>query len=250
MRVRETVPDSILEAAEIEVVDIPPDELIERLKEGKVYLPAGGDPGAGAFLFQVQPVGAARAGACAAPRRRSTRQMLDHVRANALGGTWAGGERIVVAVSEQPGAEGLVRAAKRIADALHAPWTAVHIETPRSRQLGPDDNRRIAATLALATQLGGAVAMVPAAGIVDGLKGFAEDARATQIVVGKSARSRWFELRHGSVVDRLVRETPGIAVHVLPLERRSDKGRRRAFLFPAPGASQPAMPGRWRWSPG
>ena len=233
VRVRETVPDSILEAAEIEVVDIPPDELIERLKEGKVYLPQEATR-ALAHFFSKSNLSALRELALRRAAQAVDSQMLDHVRANALGGTWAGSERIVVAISEQPGAEGLVRATKRLADALHAPWTAVHIETPRSRQLGVDENRRIAATLNLTTQLGGAVAMVPAAEIVDGLKGFAEDARATQIVVGKSARSRWFELRHGSVVDRLVRETPGVAVHVLPL----DEG-------PATASQRARKPGEW-----
>ena len=226
VRVRETVPDSILEAAEIEVVDIPPDELIERLKEGKVYLPQEATR-ALAHFFSKSNLSALRELALRRAAQAVDSQMLDHVRANALGGTWAGSERIVVAISEQPGAEGLVRATKRIADALHAPWTAIHVETPRSRQLGPDDHRRIAATLNLATQLGGAVAMVPAAGIIDGLKEFAGDARATQIVVGKSARSRWFELWHGSVVDRLVRETPGVAVHVLPLEASEPTPARR-----------------------
>lgn len=217
VRVRETVPDSILEQAEIEVVDIPPDELIERLREGKVYLPQEATRALNHF-FSKSNLSALRELALRRAAQAVDAQMLEHVRANALGGTWAGGERIVVAVSELPGAIGLVRAAKRIADALHAPWTAVHIETPRSRQLAPDDHERIAAALALATQLGGQVATVPAAHVVDGLKAFAEDARATQLIVGKSARSRWFELRHGSVVDRLVRETPGIAVHVLPFD--------------------------------
>ena len=217
VRVRETVPDRILEQAEIEVVDIPPDELIERLKEGKVYLPLLARRALTLFC-PTSNLAARGAGA----RRRAAQavdaQMLEHVRANALGGTWAGGERIVVAINELSGAEGLVRAAKRIADALHAPWTAVHIETARTRQLGAEDHKRIAAVLALATQLGGEVASVPATSPIEGLKTFVTDARATQLIVGKSARSRWFELRHGSVVDRLVRETPGVAVHVLPLE--------------------------------
>ncbi len=217
VRVRETVPDSVLEKAEIEVVDIPPDELIERLKDGKVYLPQEATR-ALAHFFSKSNLSALRELALRRAAQAVDAQMLDHLRANALGGTWAGSERIAVAVSELPGAEGLVRAAKRIADAQHAPWTAVHVETPRSRQLGPDDHRRIAACLNLATQLGAGVATVPATSVVEGLKTYAKEARATQLVVGKSARSRWFELRHGSVVDRLVRETPGVAVHVMPIE--------------------------------
>jgi two-component system sensor histidine kinase KdpD len=216
VRVRETVPDSILETAEIEVVDIPPDELIERLKEGKVYLPQEASRALSHF-FSKSNLSALRELALRRAAQAVDAQMLDHLRANALGGTWAGSERILVAVSELPGAEELVRAAKRIADAAHASWTAIHIETPRSHMLAEPELRRIAAALNLASRLGAAVASVPATTVVDGLKSYARDARATQLVVGKSARSRWFELRHGSVVDRLIRETPGVAVHVLPL---------------------------------
>ncbi|WP_419826093.1 DUF4118 domain-containing protein [Sphingomonas sp.] len=219
VRVRETVPDRILEVAEIEVVDIPPDELIERLKEGKVYLPQEASRALSHF-FSKSNLSALRELALRRAAQAVDAQMLEHVRANALGGTWAGGERIVAAVSELPGAEGLVRAAKRIADAQHAPWTAVHVETARTRQLGAEEHKRIAAVLALATQLGGDVATVPAVNVIDGLKTFTTDARATQLIVGKSARSRLFELRHGSVVDRLVRETPGVAVHVLPMDEK------------------------------
>ena len=217
VRVRETVPDSILEQADIEVVDIPPDELIERLKEGKVYLPEEATRALTHF-FSKSNLSALRELALRRAAQAVDTQMLEHVRAHALGGTWAGGDRIVVAVSELASAEGLVRAAKRVSDALHAPWTAVHIETPRTRQLGPEEHQRIAAALALATRLGGQVATLPATSIVQGLKTFLADARATQLIVGKSARSRWFELRHGSVVDRLVRDTPGVTVHVLPAE--------------------------------
>jgi two-component system sensor histidine kinase KdpD len=216
VRVRETVPDSILERAEIEVVDIPPDELIERLKDGKVYLPQEASR-ALAHFFSKSNLSALRELALRRAAQAVDAQMLDHLRANALGGTWASGERIMVAVSELPGAEELVRAAKRIADAAHASWTAIHVETPRSRGLDEAALHRVAAVLNLASRLGATVASVPAASVVDGLKSYAGDARATQLVVGKSARSRWFELRHGSVVDRLVRETPGVAVHVLPL---------------------------------
>lgn len=218
VRVRETVPDSVLEQAEIEVVDIPPDELIERLREGKVYLPEEATRALSHF-FSKSNLSALRELALRRAAQAVDAQMLEHVRANALGGTWAGSERIVVAVSELSGADGLVRAAKRMADAQRAPWTAVYIETARTKTLDADAHARAAATLNLAAQLGANVVTVPAETIVDGLKAFTTEARATQLIVGKSARSRWFELRHGSVVDRLVRETPGVAVHVLPMEQ-------------------------------
>ena len=215
VRVRETVPDRMLEQAEIEVVDLPPDELIERLKAGKVYLPEEATRALSHF-FSKSNLSALRELALRRAAQAVDTQMLEDVRALGLGGTWAGSERVVVAVSEQPGAEGLVRAAKRIADAQRAPWTAVFVETPRTQQFGEEEHKRLAAVLNLATQLGGMVANVPAADPISGIKSYLADARATQLVVGKSQRSRWFELRHGSVVDRLVRETPGVAVHVLP----------------------------------
>lgn len=218
VRVRETLPDRVIENADIEVIDIPPDELIERLKQGKVYIPEEATRALGNY-FSKSNLTALRELALRRAAQAVDAEMLDYLRAHALAGSWAAGERIVVAVSEQSGATELVRAAKRIADALRGPWTAVHIETSHSMHFSDADNSRLAATLHLVGQLGGQVATVPAATVVEGLIHFADEARATQLVVGKSARSRWFELRHGSVVDRLVRETRGVTVHVLPMEK-------------------------------
>ena len=232
VRVRETLPDRVLESVEIEIVDIPPDELIERLKDGKVYVPQEATRALGHF-FSKSNLSALREMALRYAAQRVDAQMLDYVRAHALAGTWAAGDRLVVAVSELPGSAELVRAAKRLAEALRAPWTAVNIETPRSATLSDADKTKLSETMHLAAQLGGQVATVPAETVVEGLKLFTTDARATQLIVGKSLRSRWFELRHGSVVDRLVRETPGVAVHVLPM---ADEG--------AAGTPQ-RQPGSW-----
>ncbi|WP_188065011.1 sensor histidine kinase [Sphingobium sp. KCTC 72723] len=230
VRVRETVPDSVLESAEIVVVDLPPDELIERLKEGKVYIPAEASRALHHF-FSKSNLTALRELALRRAAQAIDAQMLDYVRAHALAGSFAVGERVVVAVSEQPGGPGLVRAGKRLADALRAPWTAVHIETRRSAGFSAQERQALADTLALASRLGGATATIPAQGIVEGLQSFAVDAHATQIVIGKSARSWWFERRHGSVVDRLVRDIGQVAVHVLPGDGEApvrSRGRRAA----------------------
>jgi two-component system sensor histidine kinase KdpD len=216
VRVRETLPDRVIENADIEVVDIPPDELIERLKQGKVYVPEEATRALGNY-FSKSNLTALRELALRRAAQAVDAEMLDYLRAHALAGTWAAGERIVVAVSEQLGAPELVRAAKRLSDALRGPWTAIHIETARSLHFSDSENARLAATLHLASQLGALVATVPAESVVEGLKRFAAEARATQLVVGKSSRPRWFELLHGSVVDRLVRETPDITVHVIPM---------------------------------
>ena len=216
VRVRETVPDSIFEMAEIEVVDIPPDELIERLKAGKVYLPAEATRALGHF-FSKSNLSALRELALRRAAQAVDARMLDDVRALGLGGTWAGSDRIVVAISELPGCDALVRAAKRVADGLRGPWTAVFIETPRAAHFTDEQHARVASTMTLATQLGGAVATVPAENVVRGIQSVLVDLRATQLVLGKSHRSRWFEMLHGSVVDKLVRDTPDVTVHVLPM---------------------------------
>ena len=225
VRVRETVPDSILEAAEIEVVDIPPDELIERLKAGKVYLPHEATRALGHF-FSKSNLSALRELALRRAAQAVDARMLEDVRALGLGGTWAGSDRIVVAINELPGADVLVRAAKRVADGLRGPWTAVFIETPRAAHFTDEQHGRVAAAMTLATQLGASVATVPAPNVVEGIQSFLADARATQLVLGKSRRSRWFELRHGSVVDRLIRDTPDVAVHVLPVPAGNDSAGR------------------------
>lgn len=216
VRVRETLPDRVIENADIEVVDIPPDELIERLTQGKVYVPEEAGRALGNY-FSKSNLTALRELALRRAAQAIDAEMVEYLRVHALTGNWAAGDRILVAVSELPGTDGLVRAAKRMADALRGPWTAVHIETPRSGHFDDAENARLAAAMHLASQLGAQVATIPAESVVDGLTRFAAEARATQLVVGKSSRSRWFELRHGSVVDRLVREMPGAAVHVLPL---------------------------------
>jgi two-component system sensor histidine kinase KdpD len=124
---------------------------------------------------------------------------------------------VVVAVGDQPGGDALIRAAKRFADAMRASWTAVSVETPRTATLSEAARNRMAASLKLATGLGAAIATVPAASVVEGLRAHILESRATAVVIGKTRRSWWFQLRHGSVVDHLVRELDNIAVHVVPI---------------------------------
>lgn len=226
VRVRETVPDSVFENAEIMVVDLPPDELIERLKDGKVYVPQEAAR-ALAHFFSKPNLSALREMALRRTALSVDRQMLEDLDASGLPGMFAAGERILVAISEQPGSDMLVRIAKRLADALRAPWMAVHIETPRSETFDETERRRIADTLALAATLGATIVTVPAENIVAGLRDQIEGLRATQLVIGRSQRSWWFTLRHGSVVDTILRQSDGIAVHVIPSATEATAARRR-----------------------
>jgi len=129
-------------------------------------------------------------------------------------GTW----RLVVAVSEQAGAADLVRAGRRLAEALHAPWTALHVETRRNARFGAAENARLADTLHLATQLGGAVATLPAETVVAGLASFAAEAHATHLVVGRAVkRPARFAWRHGATIDRLTAAAPRLILQVVPI---------------------------------
>ncbi|MFW2853574.1 DUF4118 domain-containing protein [Sphingomonas sp. TX0543] len=235
VRVRETVPDHVLEGAEIEVVDLPPDELIDRLKEGKVYVPAEATRALGHF-FSKENLSALREMALRRAAQSVDRSLVDFLDAHAVSGTYAGGERVLVAVSELAGGDALVRAGKRLADALRAPWQAIHIETPRTAGFGPDERRRVADALQLAASLGATIASVPAETVIDGLTTHIAGMRATQLVLGRSRRSWWFELRHGSVVERLLRQSEGLAVHVIPSEQAA----------PAPRAERSARKVDWR----
>src|SRR3954451_19018816 len=143
VRVRETVPDSIFDRADaIELIDLTPDDLIQRLREGKVYVPKQAER-ALEHYFSPGNLTALRELALRRTAERVDEQLLTHMQANAIAGPWAAGERILVCVSEDPRSAGLVRYAKRLADRLHAPWTAVSIETRRSLQLSEVERDRL-----------------------------------------------------------------------------------------------------------
>src|SRR5689334_17734581 len=217
VRVRETVPDSMLDRADaIELVDLTPDDLIERLKEGKVYVPQQAER-ALAHYFSPGNLTALRELALRRTAERVDEQLLTHMQAHAIPGPWPAGERILVCISEDPRSAGLVRYARRLADRLHAPFTALYVETPRSLQFSEVERDRIADTLRLAQALGGEAITIPSGErrIADDVIDFAHANNVTQIIIGKSTRSRWFEILHGSVVHDLVRRSGNISVHVI-----------------------------------
>ncbi|MBV9531063.1 MAG: sensor histidine kinase KdpD [Bradyrhizobium sp.] len=217
VRVRETVPDSVFDRADdIELIDLTPDDLIQRLKEGKVYVPKQAEL-ALEHYFSPGNLTALRELALRRTADRVDEQLLTHMQASAIAGPWAAGERILVCISEDPRAAGLVRYTKRLADRVHAPWTAISIETRRSLQLSDEERDRIADTMRLAEALGGEALTIPAVErrIADDVIKFAHANNVTQIVIGKSTRSRWFEIMQGSVVHDLVRRSGTITVNVI-----------------------------------
>ena len=217
VRMRETVPDFILDRADdIELVDITPDDLIQRLREGKVYVPKQAERALEHF-FSPANLTALRELALRRTAERVDEQLLMEMQSRAISGPWPAGDRLLVCVSEDPRAAGLVRYTKRLADRLHAPWTALYVETKRSLQLTEEERDRVADTLRLAQALGGEQVTIPGGDgrIADDVIAFAQANNITQVIVGKSTRSRWFELLNGSVVRDLSRACGNISLHVI-----------------------------------
>jgi len=217
VRVRETVPDSVFNRADdVKLVDITPEDLIQRLHEGKIYIPQQAERALEHF-FSPANLTALRELALRRTAERVDEQLLSQMQQHAIAGPWAAGERVLVCVSEDPRAAGLVRYAKRIADRLHAPWMALYIETPRNMQLSEQQRDKIAETLRLAESLGGEALTVQGGlkRIAEEVIGYCQANNVTQIIIGKSTRPRWFELVNGSVVHELVRRSGNISVHVI-----------------------------------
>jgi two-component system sensor histidine kinase KdpD len=213
VRVRETVPDSVLEAADsIEIVDLPPDELIQRLHEGKVYVP---DQAARAVehFFSRGNLAALREIALRAAAERVDADVRNHLRARAEAGIWPTQERLLVVVGEGPAAESMVRLGKRLAERRQASWIAAHVRrgTAAGEQAkGVDD------ALRLAESLGGEVATISGVDLVAEIKAFARNQNVTEILVGRSQRPlRWFAFRR-SLAGTLLREANEFTVTLAP----------------------------------
>jgi two-component system sensor histidine kinase KdpD len=244
VRVRETVPDSILDRADaIELVDITPDDLIQRLKEGKVYVPKQAERALEHF-FSPANLTALRELALRRTAERVDEQLLAEMQARAISGPWAAGERLLVCISEDARAAGLVRFTKRLADRLHAAWTALYVETKRSLQLTEEERDRVADTLRLAQALGGEPVTIPGGdrSIADDVVAYAQANNITQVIIGKSTRSRWFELVHGSVVRDLLRSCGNISVHVIAGEALEKEVIPKKTVRPA----ETSEPADWR----
>ena len=216
VRVRETVPDQVFDTAdEVEIVDLTPQELIERLNDGKVYAEAQAQAALKNW-FKPGNLTALRELALRRTAERVDDQMRAYMRSHAIRGPWVAGERLMVCVNESPAAAEAVRRTKRIADRLDAPWFALHVETTRTRSLGEKAQMRIADTLRLAESLGAETLSLPGSRhIAADLLGWARNNNITQIVVGKTTRPWWFAWRHGSVVTQLLSDAGGIDLHIL-----------------------------------
>lgn len=221
--IRERVPDSVLSRAdEMLLVDLPPAELIERLKEGKVYLPESANRAVDRF-FRVGNLTALRELALRRTADRVDDQIVDYLKQNAIEGPWASGERLIVCVGADPLSEIVVRAAGRLASGLNAPWVAVHVErTDRER----DDAvaiRQLEKVLRLAEELGGEVKRIAGNDYVAEILKFAAAEHATQIVIGSGPKRGWAFWRRQSLQDALTARASGLALHVVTSDKEPER---------------------------
>ncbi|TPJ80960.1 sensor histidine kinase KdpD [Mesorhizobium sp. B2-6-2] len=215
VRVRETVPDSIIDKADdIEIIDLTPDDLIKRLQDGKVYFPNTAQRAIENY-FSPGNLTALRELALRRTAQRVDEQLLNHMQSHAIPGPWAAGERVLVCVDSQPGGAARIRYARRLADRLRAPWTALHVDTPRLAGLSEEDKDRLARNLRLAEQLGAEITTIPGQNVAQDIVRHATTNNFTHIVVGRPTRSRWRELIEGSLTYDLIRNAGDISVHVI-----------------------------------
>jgi two-component system sensor histidine kinase KdpD len=241
--VRETLPDHLLdEADEVEFVDLPPEDLLRRLAEGKVYLPDQAARAVGQFF---------RKGNLTALRELALRRTAEHVdaavrdyrRDHAIEATWPLAERILVCVRPHPESDRLVRAARRMAARLQAEWIVVSVESPSQPPLSAAERESLVATAKLAEQLGAETAVLSGDSVSEALLAFARERNVSKIVVGKPAHPRWRDRLRGSLLDEIVRGSGDVDVYIISGERESDPRRGRA-----PGRWSGARPLEYLWS--
>lgn len=213
--VRERVPDIVLKRAdEVLLVDLAPSELIERLKDGKVYLPESANRAVDRF-FRLGNLTALRELALRRTADRVDDQMVDYLKQNAIDGPWATGERLLVCVGSDPLSEKVVRVASRLASGLNAPWLVVSIERADREVETPERLQRIDALFRLAEQLGAETLRVIGNDFVEEILKLARREHATQIVIGTRKRHRWQRLITRSLPDALSRHASGLGIHIV-----------------------------------
>ena len=229
--VRETVPDTILAEADLELVDLSPEDLLQRLAEGKVYVPERAEAAARSFLREGNLI-ALREMALRLAAERVGQDVRDYMQARKIAGPWKTGHRLMVAVNASPDSEAMVRWTRRLADSLGCTWIAAHVDT--SEVLSEEDQTRLTRNLSLARALGAEVRGTTDEDVVRGLLRVARGQNVTQIVVGRPSTPVLSFLSAGvRQLQRLLREAGSIDVHVVRAEGREEAGRRRLWRLPA-----------------
>src|SRR5262245_21624440 len=218
VRVHETVPDTVFDHAdEVELIDLPPDELIGRLKEGKVYLPEQAKAAIQNFLRKGNLI-ALRELSLRRTAERVEEQMRVYREDQGIRAVWQAGDLVLVCIGPGELAERLVRAGRRFAAALHADWIVAYIETPQLQRLPAAERDAVMQDLRLAESLGATTVTLSAPQMSAAILEFAREKNVTKILLGKPTRSGWRRWLLGSVVDTVVREAGNIDVYLMGAE--------------------------------
>ncbi|MEO8796594.1 MAG: sensor histidine kinase KdpD, partial [Polyangiaceae bacterium] len=213
--VRETVPDSVFDSAdEVRLVDLPSDQLLERLRGGKIYLGPQAERARDHF-FQEGNLIALRELALRRTAERVDAQMRGYKLAHGIEPTWHAGDRVLVCVSASPHSLRLVRAAKRMAASLHAELVGLYVETPSALRMTEADRARLAQNMRLVEQLGGEAVTVRGDDAATETVQYARNRNVTKIVLGKPTHPRWRDVLRASFLDTVVRSSAEIDVYVI-----------------------------------
>jgi two-component system sensor histidine kinase KdpD len=213
--VRETLPDSVLEQAEeVELIDLAPEDLLQRLKDGKVYVPEQAAEAVRSFFRRGNLI-ALRELALRRTADRVDLQMRHYMRDHAIRKTWPVTERILACVGASPHSVRVVRATKRFADALRAQWIVAYVETPAHARLSDLDRARVGDTLRLAEQLGAETVVLSGARVSDEILAHARQRNVSKIVVGKPELTGWRDRHTRTIADNLIRGAGETDVYVI-----------------------------------
>lgn len=227
VQVWETVPDTVFELAdEVELIDLPPDELLQRLKEGKVYLRQQAERAMRNF-FRKGNLIALRELSLRLTADRVDAQMQDYRDDNAIRDVWQVGERILVCIGANLIAERLVRAAKRLATSLHAQWIVIYVETPQLQRLPAERRDEVLRVLRFAELLGAETVTLSGPDMSKEILSFAKSRNITKIVLGKPNRRGWKRWVLGSIVDTLISEAHNINVYLLGSPRGEESSEQK-----------------------
>lgn len=212
VKVKETVPDSVINSAdEIELVDIPIDELERRLQEGKVYIPEKARQAMMEFFKRSNLMGL-RELSLRYTARQVGEEILSYMRDNAIHNPIPVGSRIMIGISASPLSQKLIRIAHRMASDLDAEWFGVTVDSPQFGMLTSAGRQQLAMNMNLAENLGGKVVRLVGNRVADEMAKFARSNNMTLVLLGFPSRSAWDEFIRGSVVNDLIKKMKPIQI--------------------------------------
>lgn len=240
VRVHETVPDRLLEKADqIQLIDIPPEELLQRLHEGKVYVPAQAEQAIQKF-FRPGNINALRELALRHTAERVDSQLRQYMRIHAISGPWPAGERVMACVSASPFSAQVIRTARRMATNLKADLLVAYVERV-DRLSNDEEQEQLQSNLRLAEELGAEVIRLSGDDVAAELLHLARRKNVTQLVVGKTPHHPFRQLWRGSAVDRIIRDSAGIGVHIVPGNPREHTASRYPVRSPSGTRVRPSV---------